>query len=226
MLEVDTVIPLDGPTSSGKTSVGYLFAKKIGFAFIDSGAIYRAGAIAILEKGVVLDNEDNLAEVFKNLNIDFKDFDGKLHTFLNEIDVTDSLHNPEVTAVVPIIAGFSKVREEATWIQREVASRENTVMAGRDIGTEIFPDVKLKFYLTADIQIRAHRRFAQLREKIPDITYEQVLGDMIERDKKDMTRLVSPLRIPAGAVIIDTTNHTTEESVERMLEQYNRLREV
>lgn len=222
MALMDTVIPLDGPTSSGKSSVGFMFAKKIGFAFIDSGSIYRAGAIAVLKHGIVLDNEENLAEVFKNLNIEFKEIDGKQHTFLEGIDVTDSLHNPEVTAVVPVIAAFSKVREEATWIQREVASRENTVMAGRDIGTEIFPDTKLKFYLTADIQVRASRRFAQLQEKVPDITYEQVLEDMIERDKKDMIRKISPLRIAEGAIIIDTTNNSTEESVAKMLEHYHK----
>lgn len=216
------IISLDGPTSSGKTSVGFLFAKKIGYTFIDSGSIYRAGAIAALKNGVILDDENHIADIFKDLSLDFREEDNKQHTFLSGEDVTNILHNPEVTAVVPVIAAFKKVRDAAAQIQHEVSSRQDTVLAGRDIGTEIFPNAKLKFYLTADIQIRAHRRFDQLIQKVPDITYDQVLEDMIERDKKDMLRKISPLRIPKDAIIIDTTTISTEETVEKMLEHYNK----
>jgi cytidylate kinase len=118
---------------------------------------------------------------------------------------------------------YKKVRIETNKLQREIASRQNTVMAGRDIGTEIFPDAKLKFYLTADIQVRAFRRMAQLREKNPDISYEQVLEEMIDRDKKDMIRKVSPLRIPKDAIIIETTTITAKESVEKMLKYYHQV---
>ncbi len=215
------VITLDGPTSSGKTSVGYLFAKKIGFHYIDSGAIYRAGSLAALKLGMLIDDEEALAKVFSEIKLEFKEIDGKQHTFLNDEDVSEILHNPEVTSVVPIIAAFLKVRTEATFIKRGLAEKMDMVMAGRDIGTVIFPDAKLKFYLTADIQIRAQRRLVQLRKKIPLITYEEVLEQMIERDKADMIRKVSPLRIPEDAVIIDTTTLTADQTVEKMLTIYN-----
>ncbi len=217
------VIPLDGPTSSGKTSVGYLFAQKIGFHFVDSGAIYRVGAIAVLADKIPLDDEIKLANHFKLMRVRFEDIDEKQHTFYNDQDVTNALHDPEVTVVVPKIAAYELVRTEATMIQRQIAEVQNTVMAGRDIGSVIFPEAKLKFYLTADIQIRAQRRLKQMQEMIPDISYEEVLETMIERDKSDMIRHFSPLRIPEGAVVIDTSTLTTEETVNRMLQNFREV---
>ena len=217
------VIPIDGPTSSGKSSVGFLFSKSIGFHYVDSGAIFRAATIQALKEKVPLDDEDKLAEVLAKADIEFKEVDSHIHTFLNGEDISGILHNPEVTKAVPIISMYKKVRTESTKLQRSIASKQNTVMCGRDIGTEIFPDAKLKFYLTADIQIRAQRRQAQLREKDPNISYEQVLEEMIDRDKKDMIRKVSPLRIAEGAIIIENTIATSKESVEKMLSCYKEI---
>lgn len=220
---VSIVIPIDGPTSSGKSSVGYLFSKNIGFHYVDSGTIFRAGTLLILNQKVSLEDENQVAEIFASAHIEFKDINNKMHTFLNGEDVSDILHNPEVTKAVPIVSMYKKVREASTRLQRKVALEQNTVMAGRDIGTEIFPDAKLKFYLTADIQIRAFRRLAQLREKDPDISYEQVLEDMIDRDKKDMTRKISPLRIAPDAIIIENTTASSKESVEKMLSYFKQV---
>lgn len=217
------VIPIDGPTSSGKTSVGFLFSKQIGFQYVDSGAIFRAGTIQALKEQISLQDEDGLAEVLAKAHIEFKEIDNHVKTYLNGEDISDILHNPEVTQAVPILSMYKKVRIETNKLQRQIASRQNTVMAGRDIGTEIFPEAKLKFYLTADIQVRAFRRMAQLREKNPDISYEQVLEEMIDRDKKDMIRKVSPLRIPKDAIIIETTTITAKESVEKMLKYYKQV---
>lgn len=193
------------------------------FHYIDSGAIYRAGSIAVLNRKTNLDDEVALAKVFSEIKIEFKEIDGKQHTFLDGEEISDILHNPEVTAVVPTIAAFPKVREEATKLKRGLAEKMDMVMAGRDIGTVIFPDAKLKFYLTADIQIRAQRRLVQLKEKVPGITYEEVLEQMIERDKADMIRKVSPLRIPEDAVIIDTSNNTSEETVAQMMKAFRKV---
>jgi cytidylate kinase len=220
---VSIVIPIDGPTSSGKTSVGFLFSKQIGFQYVDSGAIFRAGTIQALKEQISLQDEDGLAQVLAKAHIEFKEIDNHVKTFLNGEDISDILHNPEVTQAVPILSMYKKVRIETNKLQRQIASRQNTVMAGRDIGTEIFPEARLKFYLTADIQVRAFRRMAQLREKNPDISYEQVLEEMIDRDKKDMIRKVSPLRIPKDAIIIETTTITAKESVEKMLKYYHQV---
>ena len=220
---MSTVIPIDGPTSSGKSSVGYLFAKDIGFQYIDSGAIYRAGAIAVAEKGIDLSDEEKITQIFSDLKIEFKIVDQKQHTFLNGKDISLILHNPEVTSIVPTIGAYAPVRLEVIKLQRRITESENTVMAGRDIGTESFPDARLKFYLTADMLVRANRRLTQLKEKVEGITFEEVLEQMIERDKADMIRKVAPLRIPPDAVIIDTTIKTTEETVNVMLEHYDRV---
>lgn len=203
--------------------MGFLFSKQIGFQYVDSGAIFRAGTIQALKEQISLQDEDGLAEVLAKAHIEFKEIDNHVKTYLNGEDISDILHHPEVTQAVPILSMYKKVRIETNKLQREIASRQNTVMAGRDIGTEIFPDAKLKFYLTADIQVRAFRRMAQLREKNPDISYEQVLEEMIDRDKKDMIRKVSPLRIAKDAIIIETTTITAKESVEKMLKYYQQV---
>lgn len=213
------VITIDGPSASGKSTVGVLFAQKIGFQFIDTGAIYRAGALKAIQGGVPLKDEEALAEIFKDLKIDFREH----QVFLDGTDVTDKLHIPAVTKVVPIVAAFPKVREYAKKIQRQVGEKENTVMSGRDIGSEIFPDSKLKFFITASAQVRAKRRFEQLHENNPTAKYEEVLRETNERDEKDLTRATSPLRTPEDAVVIDTSNLDRYQTVEEMLRHYHRL---
>lgn len=190
---------------------------------MDSGAIFRSGTVQILKEKIPLNNEELVAQVFASSKIEFKDINDHVHTFLNGEDISEILHDPEVTKAVPIVSMYKKVREASTRLQRQIGSEQNTVMAGRDIGTEIFPEARLKFYLTADIQIRAQRRLKQLREKAPRISYEQVLEEMIDRDKKDMIRKVSPLRIAKDAIIIETTTITSEESVAKMLECYYKV---
>lgn len=217
------VITLDGPTSSGKSSVGYLFSQKIGFKFIDTGAIYRAGCIKILDENIPLDSKDKILEVFTNLNVEFKANNARSHLFLDNVDITDSLHDPNVTEIVPIIAAMPEVRTQAKVIQRKIGESQNTVMTGRDIGSEIFPEAKLKFFITASPQKRAQRRFYQLKKLNPEITLEQVLDQMNIRDKADSEREASPMRIPEGAVVIDTTNLTTEETVSKMMEEFEKF---
>lgn len=217
-METD-VITIDGPTSSGKNSVGFLLAKKLGYQYIDSGSIYRAGCIFILRNKISLDDKDKIVEVFKNLKIEIKNDNEKFRIFANGEDVTEILHNAEVTKIVPIVAAIRNVREAAKPIKMNLSTAKNTVMTGRDIGSEIFPDAKHKFFLTAQTKVRANRRFEQLFKKNPSIEYEVVLKDMIDRDKQDTERKFSPLRIPEDAVSIDNTNLTVEESVEKMLEQ-------
>lgn len=215
-METD-VITIDGPTSSGKNSVGFLLSQKLGYQYIDSGSIYRAGCIFILRNNISLDDLQKVVEVFKNLRLDIKSDNGKFRVFANGEDVTDILHDLKITKIVPTVAAIKEVREAAKPIKWNLAKIKNTVMTGRDIGSEIFPDAKYKFYLTADVDVRAKRRFDQLSQKDPNIKYEQVLKDMEDRDKKDSTREVSPLRIPDGAVVIDNSNLSVEQTVSEML---------
>jgi len=217
------IITIDGPTSSGKSSVGFLFSRKIGYQFIDTGRIYRAGALYILKNNIPVDDEDKVAEVFENLKIEFRMVDGKVRNFLEGKDVTVQIHTAETTAVVPKIAAYAKARYFAKQLQKRIGAEQDTVMAGRDIGSEIFPDSRLKFFITADVKIRAQRRYDQIKKSDPLVKYEDVLRGMETRDNTDTTRKASPMRIPTDAIVIDTSNLSTEETVERMLQEYSRV---
>ena len=217
------VITIDGPTSSGKNSVGFLLAQKLGYQYIDSGSIYRSGCVFILRDNIPLEQE-KIVEVFKKLQIEIKKEDSEQRFFANGEDVTDQLHNGEVTKIVPVVSAMKEVREATKHIQYRLVNSKNTVMTGRDIGSEIFPDAKYKFYLTANVEIRARRRFKQLVEKDPAIKFQDVLEDMKKRDQKDSTREISPLRVPPAAVIIDNSNLTQAETVEEMLKMIRKRR--
>lgn len=218
-METD-VITIDGPTSSGKNSVGFLLAQKMGYQYIDSGSIYRSGCIFILRNKISLNDLEKVVEVFKNLKIKVKQ-NGQPRFFAKGENVTDYLHDPEVTAIVPAVSAIRQVREATKTIQYDLVNLNNTVMTGRDIGSEIFPNAKHKFYLTADISVRAQRRFKQLVKINPATKYEDVLKDMQLRDETDSTREVSPLRVPKDAVVIDNSNLTVEQTVEEMLKHIN-----
>ena len=215
------VIAIDGPTSSGKSSVGFLFSQTIGYQFIDTGLIYRMAALLVLRHKLLLNESDKIAEVLAAAKLEFKNNQLGNRVYLNEHDVTDLLHSPKVTKIVADVAAMSKVREIAKVIQRRLGEKENTVMMGRDIGSEIFPEAKLKFIITATVETRARRRYEQMLHKGLKITYEQILEEVKERDLKDSTRKVSPYRIPAGAIIIDTSDKTIEESAAELLKYFN-----
>lgn len=215
-MEAD-VITIDGPTSSGKNSVGFLLAKKLGYQYIDTGMIYRVGTYLVVKNDIDPNDNGSVTEVFKNLNLEFKSSDGGLRIFNDGEDLTSFLHSPEVTSNVSAVSAIREVREETRVIQRKLGESKNTVMTGRDIGSEIFPQAHHKFYLTAKDVVRAKRRFDQLAEIDPTISLDFVLKSMLKRDQKDSTRQVSPLRIPQGAVVIDNSDLTVEQTVSEML---------
>ncbi|MBI2599527.1 (d)CMP kinase [Candidatus Daviesbacteria bacterium] len=211
------VITIDGPTSSGKNSVGFLLAKKLGYQYIDTGMIYRAGTYLVLQNNISLDNEEDIVNTFESLKLEIKSDNGGLRIINNGDDLTDKLHLPEVTKNVSTVAAISEVRQITRVIQRQLGESKNTVMTGRDIGSEIFPNARHKFFLTASAEVRAKRRFEQLVKQDPSVTYDMVYNSMLERDKKDSTREVSPLRIPEGAIVIDNSNLDVEQTVEEIL---------
>lgn len=215
-MDVD-VITIDGPTSSGKNSVGFLLAQKLGYQYIDTGMIYRAGTYLVLKNHISPDDIHKITKVFENLNLEIKNGNGALTIVNNGEDLTNILHDAEVTDNVSTVSALKEVREVTKIIQRKLGSLQNTVMTGRDIGSEIFPSAKHKFFLTAKVEVRAKRRFEQLIKTDPQIKYEAVLQSMEDRDRKDSTREVSPLRVPDGAVIIDNSNLTVGQTVEGML---------
>ena len=215
-MEAD-IITIDGPTSSGKNSVGFLLAKKLGYQYIDTGMIYRVGTYLVLKTNLKLDNILGITQVFKNLNLEIKSQDGALKIFNDETDLTDVLHSQDVTDNVSAVSAIKEVRQITKVIQRRLGEIKNTVMTGRDIGSEIFPQAKHKFFLTAGAKERAKRRFDQLIKTDPKLTFDDVYQSMLERDRKDSTRAVSPLRVPQGAVIIDNSDLTIEQTVDEII---------
>jgi len=210
------VITIDGPTSSGKNSVGFLLAQKLGYQYIDSGMIYRAGCLKILNAGISLDDKEQILDIYRNLNVNFKMNSG-WKMFLDGVDVTDSLHTPKISELTSKVSAMQAVRDIMKDIQRKIAKDGQVVMSGRDVGSEIFPDSRFKFFLTASQEVRAKRRFKQLQNIDPLIKYEDVLEDMIERDKRDSEREASPMRVPKEAVVIDNSNLSVEQTVDEMI---------
>ncbi|MCL5783731.1 MAG: (d)CMP kinase [Patescibacteria group bacterium] len=211
------IITIDGPTSSGKNSVGFLLSKRLGYQYIDTGMIYRVGTFLVLKNKISPDDIEKIADVFKRLNIEIKDGNDGLRIYNNDEDLTDILHTPEVTKNVSVVAAIKEVREATKLIQHRLGKIKNTVMTGRDIGSEIFPNARCKFFLTARVEVRAKRRYEQLKKEDPNTKYEEVLQSMIERDRQDSTRDVSPLRVPEGAITIDNSNLTVEQTVDKIL---------
>ena len=213
------IVTIDGPTSSGKNSVGFLLSQKLGYQYIDTGMIYRVGTYLVLTSNTALNDVAAIVNIFKSLK--FQTDESELRIFNEDVDLTGFLHNQDVTQNVPIVAAIKEVREITKVVQRRLGESQNTVMTGRDIGSEIFPEAKYKFFLTAKVEIRAKRRFDQLIKINPTTSYETVLDDMIKRDKVDTEREVSPLRIPEGAIVIDNSNLNVEQSVEEALKHIN-----
>lgn len=213
---MEDIVTIDGPTSSGKNSVGFLLAQKLGYQYIDTGMIYRAGCFKMLKQNVSSLDSEKILEIYRNLDIRFET-NHHWKMFLDGVDVTDLLHTPEISKLVPIVSAIPQVREIMRGIQRELGETGKIVMGGRDIGSEIYPHARYKFFLTASPQVRANRRFKQLIQKDPGIKYEDVLKDMLSRDQQDMTREASPLRVPKDAITIDNSEMSIEQTVEEML---------
>lgn len=214
------VITIDGPASSGKSTAGLLLSLKINFQFIDSGLIYRIAAYLALKKKIDLRDEDKCVEILSQARIDFKTINSHAIAFLDGEDITALLKTPEIDKVVAVVAAMPKLREEAKKIQREIGLKQNTVIAGRDIGAEVFPESPLKFFITASLKVRARRRFNQQVKIHLEVNLENIEEEMKKRDEVDSTRKTSPMRIADDAFAIDTSDLNLNQVVEELLRIY------
>ena len=215
-------ITIDGPAGVGKGTVAKSLAKKLEFDYLDTGAMYRAVALAAINSNVDLKNNVQIENLIKSISIEIKSFNSenfKIH--LNSTDITNQIRTEQVSSVSSEIATNKPVREFLVNLQRKIGLNNDLVVEGRDMGTYVFPNAKFKFYLDADPKERAKRRYLQLLENNPKINFEKVLKDVLERDKTDMEREESPLHPAPNAVIIDTTNLTVSEVVGLILERIN-----
>jgi cytidylate kinase len=212
------VITIDGPAASGKSTAARLLAEKLGAGFLDTGAMYRAVTLAAMQADVDMTDQDKLLGVMKKSEFQFSLRDGKMVVCINGIDVTEQIRQPQITANARYIASSPKAREKLVQMQRKFAAdQQKIVTEGRDQGTVAFSDADIKFYLTADSIERAGRRQAELRAKGGDQSLEQIQKAIEERDKSDENRTVGPLRPAEDAIVVDTTDLSIEEVVEKLL---------
>jgi cytidylate kinase len=214
-----TRIAIDGPAGAGKSTVARAVAKKLGLAYLDTGAMYRAVTLAALRKKANLYDNKVLESLTAGLVIDIKSAeDGQNIIYLNGEDVTAAIRLPEVSRHVSIVARCAEVREILVQKQKEIGRRGNIVMDGRDIGTNVMPDAEYKIFLTASLEERARRRMFELREKGEHIELEQMIKEIEARDKIDTERECSPLRQADDAILVDTTNMTIAEVVDKIVD--------
>ena len=210
------IVAIDGPSGAGKSTAAKALARRLGYTFIDTGAMYRALAWKALQRGVFLDDAAGLASLLQGTRIEL--IDGGRGVALDGADVTEALRTREVSAAASHVSVHAPVRREMVARQQELGREGGVVLDGRDIGTAVFPDAEVKFYVDAEPRARAQRRYAELAEKGPCPSIAELEREMLERDKKDSTRSDSPLTRTPDAVYLETTDLAPEQVAERMLE--------
>ncbi|MHC4324047.1 MAG: (d)CMP kinase [Planctomycetota bacterium] len=213
----DLIITIDGPAASGKSTVARLLARKLNASFLDTGAMYRAVTLAAMQAGVDLNDQQKLLDITQTCEFQFSVKAGEMTVRIDNTEVTGQIRSPEVTANARYIAVAPRVREELVRMQRRFAAdRHKIVTEGRDQGTVAFGDADFKFYLTADLTERAKRRLTELREKDITGSLEQIQKAIEQRDKSDENRAAGPLKPAEDAIIVDTTNMSIEQVVEKL----------
>ncbi len=211
------IIAIDGPAGSGKSTTARLVAQKLGYTYIDTGAMYRALTLKVIESGIDPKDENSIVDIAEKTKIDLLYQDGNLKVILDDKDVTEKIRTPEVTSLVSVVSAHPKVREVMVKKQRELGKDGGVVMDGRDIGTVVFPEADLKIFMKADIKERARRRQKEMQTQGFNVDIEELMKEIEERDKLDSTREVAPLKKASDAIEIDTTNLTIDEQVEIVL---------
>jgi cytidylate kinase len=210
------IIAIDGPSGSGKSTLGRMLARELGLLYIDTGSMYRAVALAVMESSVNATDDVAVGSLAARIDIDLAGDPDSLKVTLGGQDVTEQIRSEEVTHMSSVISAIPEVRRAMVARQRWMG-RRGAALNGRDIGTVVFRDADVKFFLTAEPDARAQRRFAEERELDPKVALAETLADMIERDRRDATRADSPLRIADDAVVIDSTGVSIQEVFEQMM---------
>lgn len=211
-------VAIDGPAGAGKSTVARRAAEALGICYVDTGAIYRTVALAVVQSGVDCADESQVEALLSRIHIRLRwTDDGVQHMFLNDEDVSSLIRAPEVSQLASRVSALPSVRRFLLETQREVARTNSVIMDGRDIGTVVLPQADVKIYLSASAETRAKRRWLELREKGLEEPYEDVLREMLERDERDMNRKIAPLRRAEDAVLLDTSALSPEESIAAIL---------
>ena len=212
------VIPVDGPVAAGKTVVGRLLAQRLGYQFLDTGIMYRTVTWLALNNHIRLEDGTALSNLVKDIIFSIDSTEYKSTLLVNKKDISEKLRQPQIEQQVSLVSSSIEVRTGLVLQQREIAKKTSIVMVGRDIGTVVFPNAKMKIFLMASVTERAKRRYNELKEQNKQITYLQVLNDLKRRDRLDSERVHSPLKIAGDSHIIDTDGISAEQSVQKILE--------
>ena len=213
----DIIIAIDGHSGCGKSTTSRLLAKNLNFKYLDSGAMYRAVTLYFVNKGVSQNDTKKIKDELNNIIIDFKYVEDNQHIFLNDQDVENEIRSDEISNQVSLFSSNSSIRKFLVNKQKTFGINKNIVVEGRDITTVVFPDAEIKVFMTADIQVRAKRRFNEMKSKNPDITYSDVIKNLEERDIQDSTRKDSPLMVADDAFILDTSDLEIDDQVDKII---------
>lgn len=211
-------IALDGPAGAGKSSIAKLVAKKLSFVYLDTGAMYRTIALYVLKNQIAPSNEAAVVAKLDDIEITLSHKNGEQQIFLNGENVSKEIRKEEVGKTASVVAKYGKVREKLVSLQQKIASENDVIMDGRDIGTVVLPNAEVKIYLTAGSRVRAERRYKELQEKGETCDLDQIEKDIILRDEQDMNREISPLRQADDAVLVDSSDMSIEEVVNCLID--------
>lgn len=210
-------VAIDGPAGAGKSTIAKLAAKKLDFIYVDTGAMYRGLAIHFLKKGIGPEETERIAEACKDADVTIGYENGVQQVYLNGENITDQLREEAVGNMASRSSAVPQVREKLLELQRTLAKKQNVIMDGRDIGTCVLPDADVKIFLTASVQTRAMRRYEELQAKGIDCNLEEIAKDIQDRDRRDSTREIAPLKQAEDAVLVDSSDMTIDEVVDRIL---------
>lgn len=210
-------IAIDGPAGAGKSTIARSLAAKLGYIYVDTGALYRAVGVNAMRAGMDTKNAEQVTSILDETKVSLRFVDGEQRVFLGEEDVSTAIRQNEVSMAASNVSAIPKVREFLFDLQRDIAKKNNCIMDGRDIGTVVLPDAQIKIYLTASAEARADRRFKELTEKGQVVEYDTILKEIKERDYQDMNREIAPLKQADDAVLVDTTELDLQESIDYMI---------
>jgi cytidylate kinase len=217
------VVTIDGPAGAGKSTISRQLAERLCFIYLDTGALYRAVAYSVIRKGHS-DNETGLVGMCRDMHAELKSVAGQLHVFVDAEDVTGKIRTEEIGIVASKISAVPAVREALLSIQRDISVDGGIVAEGRDMGTVVFPEAEIKFFLDASVKERAKRRYLELIGRGESMSLQDVERDLIRRDRQDRERDIAPLRVPRDATIIDSTDKTIPQVIDIMMGIVENLR--
>lgn len=210
-------VAIDGPAGAGKSSIAKAAAKKLGFIYVDTGALYRTVGYAAMRDKVDIGNDDDLQCLLSSIKIELEFKDGTQIVLLNGMDVSDCIRTQEASMMASKVSAIPFVRSYLLDLQINMSKLHNVIMDGRDIGTVVLPNAQVKVFLTADPEVRAERRYKELTEKGQKVDYKNVLDDIIKRDYQDSNRKIAPLKPAEDAVFIDSSQLSFDESVDKIM---------